>query len=203
MQPYTYLIGWKRHNMYYYGVRYAVNCKPEELWKTYFTSSKHVVNFRIKHGEPDIIEIRKTFENASAAKLWENKVLRRIKAHINPRFINKTTNASITNDKAHYEKLGNNLRGKKRDKSIGRKISAKFTEERKKQSKKNFQTYGSVGVYEVTFPNGSVKEIINLKQFCADMGFNYPYITGLCKANKPFKGYAFKKVAMIATIRTH
>jgi hypothetical protein len=203
MRPYTYLIGWKHHNMYYYGVRYAVNCNSEELWKTYFTSSKHVVDFRVKNGEPDIIEIRKTFDNATDAKFWETKVLRRIKANINPRFINKTTNASITNNKEHYEKLGNKFRGKKRDKSVGQKISAKFTDERKKQSKENFRTYGSVGVYEVTFPDGSIQKIINLKRFCATIGFNYSYITSLSKLNKPFKGHTFKKIATVATIRTH
>ncbi len=61
--PYTYIIGWSLYNKYYYGVRYAKNCNPNDLWKTYFTSSKYVKEFRNNHGEPDIIQVRKTFEN--------------------------------------------------------------------------------------------------------------------------------------------
>jgi len=43
--PYTYLIGWTSTNKYYYGVRFAKNCNPSELFITYFTSSKHVKNY--------------------------------------------------------------------------------------------------------------------------------------------------------------
>ena len=63
--PYTYLIGWSHLNTYYYGVRFANNNKdianPDELWVTYFTSSKYVSEFRELNGEPDIVEVRKTF----------------------------------------------------------------------------------------------------------------------------------------------
>ena len=48
--PYTYIIGWSSLNKWYYGVRYAKNCKPEDLWKTYFTSSKHVKEFLTGNG---------------------------------------------------------------------------------------------------------------------------------------------------------
>lgn len=62
---YTYLIGWTEHNKWYYGVRFAKNCHPNELWKTYFTSSKHVISFRNTFGEPDIINVRKTFKDVN------------------------------------------------------------------------------------------------------------------------------------------
>lgn len=92
--PYTYLIGWSKLNLWYYGSRY-INSKrgiahPTDLWKTYFTSSKYVKRFRQQHGEPDVIEIRKTFVTAIEARMWEAKVLRRIDAAINIKFINKT-----------------------------------------------------------------------------------------------------------------
>lgn len=45
---YTYLIGWSNHNKWYYGRRTAKNCHPNEFWKTYFTSSKYVKEFRKK-----------------------------------------------------------------------------------------------------------------------------------------------------------
>lgn len=37
--PYTYLIGWSKHNIWYYGKRTAKNCHPNDFWVTYFTSS--------------------------------------------------------------------------------------------------------------------------------------------------------------------
>ena len=41
-KPYTYLIGWTNYDMWYYGVRYTKDADPNELWKKYFTSSKHL-----------------------------------------------------------------------------------------------------------------------------------------------------------------
>jgi hypothetical protein len=67
-QPYTYLIGWSSHNKYYYGVRYSKKASPSEFWLTYFTSSNEVKKFREAHGEPDIIQIRKTFSDSTTAK---------------------------------------------------------------------------------------------------------------------------------------
>lgn len=96
--PYTYLIGWTDHNKYYYGLRYGVNCNPDELWKTYFTSSKHVKKFREKYGDPDIIQVRKTFNSKYKACLWEHKVLRRIKAKDRIDFLNQTDNIAISSE---------------------------------------------------------------------------------------------------------
>ena len=88
--PYTYLIGWSKHNKFYYGRRTAKNCNPEEFWKKYFTSSKEVKSFREENGEPDIILIRKTFpNNPDACKLWESKFLEKVNAQNNPKFLNK------------------------------------------------------------------------------------------------------------------
>ena len=64
--PYTYLIGWGRLHTFYYGCEYSKNAgrvaHPSNLWSSYFTSSKHVRKFREEHGEPDIIQIRKTLK---------------------------------------------------------------------------------------------------------------------------------------------
>lgn len=87
---YTYLIGWKTYNVWYYGRRTKSGCHPTELWKNYYTSSKHVKQFRTKYGEPDIIQIRKIFDNVEKCCYWENKVLQRINARDNPKFLNKT-----------------------------------------------------------------------------------------------------------------
>lgn len=93
--PYTYLIGWTHLNKWYYGVRYAKGCNPTELWKTYFTSSKHVKEFRAINGEPDVVEIRKTFDCAKSSQRWENKVLKSMRVVSDEKWLNKTDNLAI------------------------------------------------------------------------------------------------------------
>lgn len=88
--PYTYLIGWSNHNKWYYGVRWGKKCNPSELWISYFTSSKYVKEFREKHGEPDVIDIRKTFNHSKNARLWEHKVLRRLNVTSSDIWLNKS-----------------------------------------------------------------------------------------------------------------
>lgn len=94
-KPYTYLIGWSKLNVYYYGVRFSKGCSPDDLWKTYFTSSKHVSNFRKQNGEPDIISIRKIFDCADKARLWEHKVIRRLGAPKSSKWLNMSDNGNI------------------------------------------------------------------------------------------------------------
>jgi len=88
MIPYTYLIGWSTHSIWYYGARWANHCNPNDLWNTYFTSSKHVKRIRKKLGEPDVVQIRRTFSTKEKAANWEHRVLRRIKARTRNDFLN-------------------------------------------------------------------------------------------------------------------
>lgn len=90
--PFTYLIGWSKHNRYYYGVRYKQGCNPGELWTRYFTSSKLVHEFRSKYGEPDIIEVRKTFSSSVDAVNWETKVLSRLDVLNESKWLNANIN---------------------------------------------------------------------------------------------------------------
>lgn len=92
---YTYLIGWTTQNKYYYGVRYANASNPADLWVKYFTSSNYVRKFREKFGEPDIIEIRKVFYDINKARLWEEKVLKKMNVVKDDKWLNKTDNKSI------------------------------------------------------------------------------------------------------------
>lgn len=85
---YTYLIGWKNRDKWYYGVRYSSKCNPNDLWKKYFTSSKEVKLFRQNYGEPDVVEVRKTFDESIKAKIWEEKVLRRMCVSKNDKWLN-------------------------------------------------------------------------------------------------------------------
>jgi len=88
--PYTYLIGWSSLNIYYYGRRSSKGCTPSNFWIKYKTSSKYVKVFTSIHGDPDIIQIRKTFTDSKKCAAWECKVLRRINAAKDERFLNKT-----------------------------------------------------------------------------------------------------------------
>lgn len=85
---YTYLIGWVKQNIYYYGARYAKGCDPSDLWVKYFTSSDRVKQIREEYGEPDIIQVRHQFDNKNDCLKWEEKVIRRIDAVNNPKWLN-------------------------------------------------------------------------------------------------------------------
>ena len=95
MQPYTYFIRWTKLNTNYYGVRYAQDCDPIDLWNPYKTSSTHVAKFIVEHGEPDVIQVRKTFNDTQEARLWENRVLKRMKVVGDNKWLNRTDNRSI------------------------------------------------------------------------------------------------------------
>jgi len=79
--PFTYVLTFKPTGQRYYGVRYAKNAHPTQLWTTYFTSSKVIKSLLKEHGT-DAFEasIRRTFSTRDSAILWESKVLRRLDA---------------------------------------------------------------------------------------------------------------------------
>jgi hypothetical protein len=92
---YTYLLGWSRYKKYYYGVRYSKHAKTEDVGVTYFSSSKYVKNFIDEFGNPDIIDIRKLFNNKEKALDWEGKVLKRMSVVSDDRFLNRWDNNMV------------------------------------------------------------------------------------------------------------
>lgn len=77
-KPYFYIIGWSKHEIFYCGIEFGKSKKianPNNLWKTYFTSSDYVQQFRRENGEPDIIEIVEIFENKNQALEYEEKFI--------------------------------------------------------------------------------------------------------------------------------
>lgn len=88
--PYTYLIGWRDLDAWYYGRRTAKNCHPEELFIKYFTSSNIVTQFRAEHGEPDVIKIHKYYSNVEECVKQEERFLKRMDAARNLRFLNQS-----------------------------------------------------------------------------------------------------------------
>ena len=95
---YTYLIGWSKLDKWYYGVRYAKKSHPNDLWKTYFSSSKYVKEYRQQFGEPDVIEIRKIFNTTNSAILWEEKVLKKMDVLNSKKWLNKNVSGAISSE---------------------------------------------------------------------------------------------------------
>ena len=87
--PYVYHICWSKTNMHYIGVEYKQTAHPDNLWKKYFTSSKYVKAYREENGEPDIVEVRKTFKNAHDALQYEHNILKKVDASDNISFLNE------------------------------------------------------------------------------------------------------------------
>jgi len=116
MQSYTYLIGWSSLGKWYYGVRYANKVEPElDLWGKYFTSSKVVKALRKEHGEPDVVQVRRKFDDPEQARAWEERVLRRMNCVKSDSWLNRC----IGGKKFHVPG--------KRDPEVGKKISESLT----------------------------------------------------------------------------
>lgn len=96
--PYTYRICWSGTKMNYYGVRYSKKCHPDDLFVSYFTSSKYVTDYIKENGPPDIIEIRKTFSGAdrvTKAIEWEHRVLSKLDAVGRVDYLNRSNGKGI------------------------------------------------------------------------------------------------------------
>ena len=130
-QPYTYLIAWTDHNVFYYGVRYNRKIRgktPEQdLWNDYFTSSKYVKEFREEHGDPDRIEVRKVFKSSKQAIEWETKFLKRVRVIEKDNWLNQSyTDGRWCNSGHSVEtrrKLSEAAKGKKISEETRRKLS--------------------------------------------------------------------------------
>lgn len=101
---YTYAIHWTAQNKSYYGVRFADGCNTLDLWKTYFTSSKYVKEFRHKFGEPDIILIDQMFYDKQEAIDYEAWILKGNDVRNNDDWLNITDTNCLQTPKgeAHY-----------------------------------------------------------------------------------------------------
>lgn len=121
--PYTYRIAWSSIDKHYYGVRYAKNCHPNDFWNDYFTSSDLVEEYRQIYGEPDIIEIRKTFSDAESAQRWEVQVLKRLNVLHNEKWLNRSIAGVFIFTDDIRQKLSNSHKGKKLSDSHRKKLS--------------------------------------------------------------------------------
>lgn len=111
MEPYTYYLSWSKIDKHYYGVKYGKDANPNTLWVNYFTSSAYVKQLREEYGEPDIVQVRKTFSNAESAINWESKFLKRVKAIYNESWLNKYDGKSILMDEETKRKISESKKG--------------------------------------------------------------------------------------------
>lgn len=152
--PYCYFIGWSHLNKFYYGVKFGKGSNPNNFWKNYFTSSQIVKQYRTEYGEPDIIQIRKTFpistyndlESAQdAAVKYEQKVLKRAKLIEKKSFLNCSSNVEnrtkeriVNHTKMRQETFNGSYFSKEGLENI-KKHNSKYTKENNPMHRKEVQ----------------------------------------------------------------
>ena len=138
--PFTYRIVCP-NGMNYYGVRYAKDCKPADLWTIYFTSSSVIRELLNKYSkEMFIIEIRKIFKSKEEAINYEHRVLTRVAGKDN--WLNKNIGGkaffrSGPLDNATKLKISKSLTGHKQlPETVEKRIKANTGKKRSDESKK-------------------------------------------------------------------
>lgn len=132
--PYTYVIHHIPTGLNYYGVRYAKNCHPTDLWNKYFTSSKIVKSLIKEYGINSFTyKIRKTFNSAEKAILWEEKVLRKLDVMDNDKWINLSIAGAVKMTAEVRKKISFTSKGRKPN--LGKKASEE-TKEKMRQARK-------------------------------------------------------------------
>ena len=108
--PFCYRLKWTAQNMNYYGVRYSTKfkclyktgCHPDDLMTVYYTSSRIVKRFISMFGVPDVIQIRKIFNNADSAVMWESKVLQRLNVINKSNWLNSNDTKAVRRGRGWY-----------------------------------------------------------------------------------------------------
>lgn len=87
--PYTYYLYHILTKRHYYGVRYAKNCSPDDLWVKYFSSSKEVKRLIEKFGKESFyFKVRAIFKTKKQAFKCEQKILTKFDVLHNENWIN-------------------------------------------------------------------------------------------------------------------
>ena len=133
-QPYTYLLVWSKYNLRYYGCRYAKNCYPDELWVSYFTSSKYVADTVEKYGDPDIIYIDQIFSDIRSTLEYEKKILSEHDVINSNLWLNKNIGGIFNKSPMTGRKHTNQSKLKMSRSSTGKKHSEK-TKQKMSQAK--------------------------------------------------------------------
>ena len=151
---FVYIIGWKRLNTYYGGVRYKEGCNPSDLWTLYFTSSKSVNRFRVEYGDPDIVRIIRTFgEDTISARLFEQRLLKKVNALNNERWLNKAIGGHLSGRRGPHSK---ETKRKMSEKAKDRRRGPVSEDQKQKQRETFMQNYEANR--EVRFAARSAKQ---------------------------------------------
>lgn len=116
--------------MFYYGARYSEKAKLDDLFTSYFTSSKRVKKDIDKYGkEAFSFEIRRIFSTVEDCLRWGYKVLRRLKAKDRDDCYNLSNGGAVfncsksmkmNNPMTNPESLLKSVEGKKKSRAEGR-----------------------------------------------------------------------------------
>ena len=122
-QAYTYLIRFIPTGQYYFGVRTAKGCHPDELWVRYFTSS-NVVKALIKmHGKASF-EILETFPSSlDRATAFEEQVLVFFDAANSDEWLNRHNGGKNFNTTGMHAGENHPMFGKQHTEEAKQKIS--------------------------------------------------------------------------------
>lgn len=197
--PYTYLITHIPSGKRYYGVRWANGCSPNELLKTYFTSSREVSRLIKESPEDFKSEIRRVFNDKNTAIRWESKVLKRLKAKDSDAWFNKTDNRAISYDmhpmtgRRHSEETKKKISSKKKGRSLSDETRKKMSEYRSKHHWNKGNTWSeevkeknrnsnksrrqeifakAKPKYKIQSPIGEIYEVKFLGSFAKEHGFS-------------------------------
>lgn len=99
-EPYIYAIGWTQLDRWYLGVRFSKSATPDDLWTTYFTSSKYVAEFRAQHGEPDHIEVLFSGTKDDVCRV-EYEAIKEYRLHMDDRWLNRNAGGTAFNITGH------------------------------------------------------------------------------------------------------
>jgi hypothetical protein len=138
--PFTYSLFCSTTKQYYYGVRYGKGCHPDQLWSSYFTSSKTVSQLIEEHGRDAFeVRIRKIFNCPKKALAWEQRLLERVNAINRKDWINLSHGTTFRHNETLSEetkqKMSETRKGKKLSKPRDPNHTAKLVEARKHNGK--------------------------------------------------------------------
>ena len=173
MKPYTYYLYHRPTGLKYYGVRYAKNCDPKDLWNKYFTSCKKVKELITEDGINSFdFKIRKIFESKVDAINWENKVLRRLKVKRKKEWIN------ISEGKMPFDNITYGMLGKHHSEDSKKKIALAQTGSKNHMFNKTHSAEARKKISEGNKGkrhSEETKTIISKKMKGRDVGFGKGY----------------------------
>ena len=131
---YTYLIGWRNLDTWYYGSRSANKDEPEDdLFVKYFTSSKQVKAFIKKNGNPDVIRVHRRFNTKKESETYESRFLKRVNAMDSERWLNQSNNTFPHVNYYRSPETREKMAAAKRGKKASPETRAKMSESHKRR----------------------------------------------------------------------